>query len=153
MRSLVADDLMTLERYARERSAFRARVLEHKAKRQVAVGPEVMWLFEDRLTVQYQVQEMLRVERIFERGGYRRRAGGLQSADPDGMNLKATMLIEIPDAGLRAMRLAQMKGVEHRCYLEVVGQPGGSERVHRDRGRGSRAGERGQDLGRALPAV
>ena len=130
MRPLAADELMTLERYARERIEFRARVLEHKTRRQVAVGPEVTWLFEDRLTVQYQVQEMLRVERIFEPAGIEEELAAYNPLIPDGMNLKATMLIEIPDAGLRPVRLAQMKDVEHRCYLEVVEKAGGSERVY-----------------------
>jgi len=120
---------MTLEFYSRERGAFRTRVLAHKAQRQVAVGPDIMWLFEDRLTVQYQVQEMLRVERIFDLVDIEQELAAYNPLIPDGMNLKATMLIEIPDAGERALRLIQLKGVEHRCYLEVVGQPGGSERV------------------------
>jgi hypothetical protein len=121
MRALVADDLMTLERYARERQAFRARVLAHKAMRKVAVGPDVTWLFEDRLTVQYQVQEMLRVERIFEPVDIEQELAAYNPLIPDGGNLKATMLIEIPDAQLRPVRLAQMKDIEHRCYLEVAG--------------------------------
>jgi hypothetical protein len=125
MRTLVSEDLMTLERYARERSAFRARVLEHKALRKVAVGPDVTWLFEDRLTVQYQVQEMLRVERIFEPAGIEEELAAYNPLIPDGSNLKATMLIEIPDVQLRPVRLAQMKGVEDCCYLQVAG----SERV------------------------
>jgi hypothetical protein len=126
MRALLAEDLMTLERYARERPAFRARVLAHKAARQVGVGPDVTWLFEDRLTVQYQVQEMLRVERIFEPLDIEQELAAYNPLIPDGRNLKATMLIEFPDAQVRAVRLAQMKGVEHRCYLQVAG----SEKVY-----------------------
>ena len=120
MRALVAEDLMTLERYARERSAFRARVLEHKAVRKVAVGPDVSWLFEDRLTVQYQVQEMLRVERIFEPVDIEQELAAYNPLIPDGSNLKATMLIEIPDVQLRPVRLALLKGVEDCCYLQVA---------------------------------
>jgi hypothetical protein len=121
MRTLVANDLMTLEGYARERSAFRSRVLEHKAVRKVAVGPDVTWLFEDRLTVQYQVQEMLRVERIFEPAGIEEELAAYNPLIPDGSNLKATMLIEIPDVQLRPVRLAQMKDIEQCCYLQVAG--------------------------------
>jgi len=121
MRALAAGDLMTLERYARERSAFRTRVLEHKAARKVAVGPDVTWSFEDRLTVQYQVQEMLRVERIFEAAGIEEELAAYNPLIPDGSNLKATMLIEIADVQLRPARLAQMKGIEDCCYLEVAG--------------------------------
>jgi Protein of unknown function (DUF3501) len=126
MRTLVAEDLMTLERYARERPVFRARVLAHKASRKLAVGPDVTWLFEDRLTVQYQVQEMLRVERIFEPVDIEQELAAYNPLIPDGRNLKATMLIEFPDALVRPVRLAQMKGVEHRCYLQVAG----SEKVY-----------------------
>jgi Protein of unknown function (DUF3501) len=125
MRALVADDLMTLERYARERLAFRARVLEHKAVRKVAVGPDMSWLFEDRLTVQYQVQEMLRVERIFEPAGIEEELAAYNPLIPDGSNLKATMLIEIPDPAARPARLTLLKGIEDCCYLQAVG----SERV------------------------
>jgi hypothetical protein len=130
MRLLVADELMSLERYSRERAAFRARVLAHKAQRRVAIGPDITWMFEDRLTVQYQVQEMLRVERIFDLVDIEQELAAYNPLIPEGMNLKATMLIEIPDPVLRPARLAQLKGVERRCYLEVVGQQGGTERVH-----------------------
>lgn len=123
MRVLQADELMTLERYALEREAFRARVLEHKATRKLAVGPDVTWLFEDRLTVQYQVQEMLRVERIFEPLDIEQELSAYNPLIPDGANLKATMLIEIPDAQLRRLRLAQMNGIEDGCYLQVAGCP------------------------------
>jgi hypothetical protein len=124
MRALACDDLMTLERYARERQAFRAHVLAHKAVRKVAVGPDVSWLFEDRLTVQYQVQEMLRVERIFEPAAIEEELAAYNPLIPDGCNLKATMLIEIADVQLRPARLAQMKGIEDCCYLEVLGDVG-----------------------------
>ncbi len=122
MRALEAGDLMTLERYARERLAFRARVLEHKAVRKVAIGPDMTWLFEDRLTVQYQVQEMLRVERIFEPAGIEEELAAYNPLIPDGRNLKATMLIEIADVQRRPARLAQLKDVEHRCYIRVMGR-------------------------------
>jgi hypothetical protein len=86
MDKLTVEDLMGLERYARERSVFRARVLEHKRNRKLAVGPNVTWSFEDRLTMQYQVQEMLRAERIFEPEGIREELGAYNPLIPDGRN-------------------------------------------------------------------
>jgi hypothetical protein len=117
---LAAADLMSLEQYARERAAFRARVLQHKGARQLAVGPNTTWCFEDRLTVQYQVQEMLRAERIFEPQGIEDELGAYNPLIPDGSNWKATLLLEFePDERPRA--LAQLKGVEERCWVQVAG--------------------------------
>lgn len=121
MNRLAAADLLTLEAYARERPAFRARILAHKRNRQVAVGPEMTWCFEDRQTVQYQVQEMLRVERIFEPEGIADELAAYNPLIPDGANLKATLLIEIPDPVRRRERLAQLRGVEDVCYVQVGG--------------------------------
>jgi len=120
MERLASSDLMTLEQYARERAAFRARVLRHKALRQVAVGPHATWLFEDRLTVQYQVQEMLRAERIFEPAGIREELAAYNPLIPDGSNWKVTLLLEFEPAA-RPAALARLKGVEDRCYVEVAG--------------------------------
>jgi Protein of unknown function (DUF3501) len=120
-RILQASDLLTLESYARERAAFRARVMEHKKLRQIHVGPDMTWCFEDRLTVQYQVQEMLRIERIFEQPAIEEELAAYNPLIPDGTNLKATLLIEIPDPELRRQRLALLKGVEDACYLQVAG--------------------------------
>lgn len=122
---LSVSDLYSLERYARERPAFRARVLEHKRDRQLAVGPHVTWLFEDRLTVQYQVQEMLRAERIFEPEGIEEELESYNPLIPDGTNWKVTLLIEFPDESERRRQLAQLKGIEDRCWVQVAG----SERV------------------------
>jgi hypothetical protein len=121
MRKLVAADLMTLEQYARERMVFRQQVMAHKALRQVAVGPEMTWSFEDRLTVQYQVQEMLRIERIFEPQGIADELAAYNPLIPDGTNLKATMMIEIAEPLRRRQRLALLKDVENRCWLQVAG--------------------------------
>ena len=118
---LTAADLLTLEAYARERAAFRARILAHKENRRVAVGPEMTWCFEDRQTIQYQVQEMLRVERIFEPEGIAEELAAYNPLIPDGNNLKATLLIEIPDPVQRRERLAHLRGVEDACYLQVGG--------------------------------
>jgi hypothetical protein len=116
---LTRADLMPLEDYARERAAFRDRLLEHKRTRQLAVGPNATWLFEDRLTVQYQVQEMLRAERIFEPDGIAEELEVYNSLVPDGANLKATLLIEFPDATERAQRLGELRGFERHCWLRV----------------------------------
>ncbi|MGH8203621.1 MAG: DUF3501 family protein, partial [Steroidobacteraceae bacterium] len=120
-RALAAADLMTLERYAREREAFRARVLEHKRARTVAVGPSMIWVFEDRLTIQYQVQEMLRIERIFEPDGIQAELDAYNPLIPDGGNWKATMMIEYPDTAERQQALAVLRGIESRCYVEIEG--------------------------------
>ena len=119
--ALQAADLMTLERYARERAAFRTRVLEHKRARTVAVGPNMTWVFEDRLTIQYQVQEMLRIERIFEPAGIQEELDAYNPLIPDGGNWKATMMIEFTDVGERTAALATLRGIEDLCYVEVAG--------------------------------
>jgi Protein of unknown function (DUF3501) len=120
LNKLVAADLMTLEQYARERPAFRARVLRHKGARQLAVGPNATWCFEDRLTVQYQVQEMLRIERIFEPEGIADELGAYNPLIPDGSNWKVTLLLEFAQPQERARALAQLRGVENRCWVQVA---------------------------------
>jgi hypothetical protein len=121
MEKLTPADLLSLEQYARQRPAFRARILEHKKVRLVAVGPNATWLFEDRLTIQYQVQEMLRAERIFEPEGIEEELGAYNPLIPDGRNWKATLLIEFTDEGERRVQLAKLKGVETRCWVQVSG--------------------------------
>ena len=116
---LAPPDLLSLEQYARTRAEFRARVLLHKRPRTIAVGPHATWCFEDRLTVQYQVQEMLRAERIFEASGIQDELDAYNPLIPDGTNLKATLLIEYPDAEERALALRRLKGIEDRCYVAV----------------------------------
>jgi Protein of unknown function (DUF3501) len=119
MEKLAVTDLMSLEQYARERPAFRTRVLEHKRLRQLAVGPNATWLFEDRLTVQYQVQEMLRTERIFEPQGIAAELSAYNPLIPDGSNWKVTLLLEFEPAE-RPAALARLKGVEDRCCVQVA---------------------------------
>jgi len=121
MRKLVEADLLSLERYSRERADFRARVIAHKKNRQLLVGPNIMWLFEDRLTVQYQVQEMLRTERIFEAEGIADELAAYNPLIPDGGNWKVTLLIEYPDPEVRKVQLEKLRGVEDRCYVQVAG--------------------------------
>jgi hypothetical protein len=122
MQKLAHQDLLSLERYSRERNEFRARVIAHKRNRQVNVGPNTMWLFEDRLTVQYQVQEMLRTERIFEAEGIAEELGAYNPLIPDGSNWKVTFLIEYPDPEERRVQLERLKGIEDRCFVQVDGE-------------------------------
>jgi hypothetical protein len=122
---LTPADLFSLEQYARTRVTFRARVLAHKRLRNIAVGPHTTWCFEDRLTVQYQVQEMLRAERIFEPDAIQEELDSYNPLIPDGTNLKATLLIEYPDAVERRAALERLKGIETCCWLGV-----GAERFH-----------------------
>jgi hypothetical protein len=111
--------LLSLEAYARERNAFRARVIEHKKLRTVALGDHLTLIFEDELTIRYQIQEMLRVERIFEDEGIRGELEAYNPLVPDGTNLKATMMIEYPDVVERQRALAQLKGIEDRVWVQV----------------------------------
>ena len=118
---LLPEDLFSLEQYAKQRSQFRPQVLAHKKRRTLQVGPNATILFEDRLTVQYQVQEMLRIERIFESAGIADELGAYNPLIPDGSNWKATLLIEYPDPEERKAALARLKGVEDRCWVQVAG--------------------------------
>lgn len=121
MDRLKRSDLYTLEAYAAERTAFRTRVIAHKKARTVHLGEHVTLLFEDRLTVQYQVQEMLRIERIFEAAAIQEELGAYNPLIPDGTNLKATLLIEYADPEVRKRELARLGGIEHAVYAEVAG--------------------------------
>jgi hypothetical protein len=117
------ESLLSLEAYARERNAFRARVIEHKKHRTVHLGENITLLFEDELTIRYQVQEMLRIERIFEEEGIRHELEAYNPLVPDGSNWKATMLIEYPDADERKRMLARLRGIEDRVWVQVGGHP------------------------------
>lgn len=123
MKKLAVSDLLSLERYSRERPEFRARIMAHKKNRQVSVGAHTMWLFEDRMTVQYQVQEMLRTERIFEADGIAEELDAYNPLIPDGRNWKATLLIEYPDPEVRRVQLEKLRGVEDRCWIQVGDLP------------------------------
>jgi len=113
--------LLTLEAYAKARKDFRARVLAHKKSRTVALGEHITLIFEDELTVRYQIQEMLRVERIFEEEGIREELDAYNPLVPDGSNWKATMLIEYPDVAERQQKLALLRGVEDKVWVRVAG--------------------------------
>ncbi len=121
MNKLNRQDLMPLERYSSERKAFRDQAIAHKKNRHVALSTNISLIFEDRLTVQYQIQEMLRIERIFEADAIQEELDAYNPLIPDGSNLKATLLFEYPDPVLRAERLRQFAGIEHRVYAEVDG--------------------------------
>src|SRR5690348_18455538 len=121
MQPLKSGDLLPLEQYARERADFRTRVLAHKRDRKVRIGEHVTLLFEDRLTIQYQIQEMLRAERIFEPEGIAEELDSYNPLIPDGTNWKVTLLIEFPDAEERARQLAILKGIERRCWVQAAG--------------------------------
>src|SRR3974377_2228163 len=116
-----AADLMSLEQYARERTAFRARVLQHKSERQLAVGPNATWCFEDRLTVQYQVQEMLRAERIFEPEGIAEELAAYNPLIPDGQNWKVTLLLEF-EAAERPQAPPRLQGGEDSVWGPARGR-------------------------------
>jgi Protein of unknown function (DUF3501) len=122
MEPLTRDDLMSLEQYADQRPAFREQVLAHKRLRAVAVGPNATLYFEDRLTIQYQIQEMLRIERIFESPAIQEELETYNPLVPDGDNLKATFMLEFPEVEERRVRLAQMGGIEDRVWLQVGDQ-------------------------------
>jgi hypothetical protein len=121
MQPLLPSDLLSLEQYARERADFRTRVLAHKRDRKVRIGEHVTLLFEDRLTIQYQIQEMLRAEKIFEAEGITEELDSYNPLIPDGSNLKCTMLIEYADAEVRKRELLRLRNIEHDVQL-VVGE-------------------------------
>lgn len=121
MNPLSREDLYSLEKYAEHRAEFRANVLEHKKDRRVTIGHNLSLYFEDRLTIQYQVQEMLRIEKIFEADGIEEELAAYNPLIPDGSNLKCTAMLEFQDVGVRRERLAQLVGIEHVVWLRVEG--------------------------------
>jgi glycerol-3-phosphate dehydrogenase subunit C len=121
MAKLTHDKLMTLEAYARARNAFRADVMAHKKNRLVHLGEHVTLIFEDELTMQYQVQEMLRLERMFEPELIQEELDVYNPLIPDGSNWKATMMIEYPDVEERQRRLAELTGIEDRVWVQAAG--------------------------------
>jgi len=118
---ITRDSLMTLETYAREREGFRARVLEHKRARIVHLGEHLTLVFEDELTLRYQVQEMLRIEKTFEEAGIQDELDAYNPLVPDGSNFKATMLVEYADVEERRRALAQLKGIADRVWVQAAG--------------------------------
>jgi hypothetical protein len=121
MSQITRQSLLTLEAYSRSRAEFRTRVIDHKKHRAVALGEHVTLLFEDELTIRYQVQEMLRAERIFDEEGIQSELEAYNPLVPDGSNWKATMLIEYPAENERRVMLAKLKGIEDRVWMQVDG--------------------------------
>jgi hypothetical protein len=119
--ALTRESLLTLETYAKERPALRARVMEEKKLRRVFLGEHVVLIFENELLIRYQVQEMLRVEKIFEEDGIRHELESYLPLVPDGSNLKATMQIEYADENQRKDMLTRLKGIEHRVWVRIGG--------------------------------
>lgn len=122
MSHLTPEDLYSLEEYAKIRGDFRTRVMAHKQDRKIHVGPNATLYFEDRLTMQYQVQEMLRVERIFEPEGIADELATYNPLIPDGGNWKATFMVEFPDAGERRVALGKLVGIEDQIWVQVTGR-------------------------------
>lgn len=121
MQKLKRSDLWPLEQYAERRPEFRRQVLEHKRTRQVALGPHARVYFEDRLTIQYQIQEMLRIERIFEPAAIQDELDAYNPLVPDGSNWKATFMIEYEDPSERQAALERLSGIEDRVWLQIAG--------------------------------
>jgi hypothetical protein len=121
MKPLSRSDLMSLEQYAEQRTEFRRKVLDHKKPRRIDIGPSFSLYFEDRLTIQYQVQEMLRIEKVFEKAGIEEELAAYNPLIPDGSNLKCTAMFEFPDVEERKRRLADLRDVEHVVWLQVDG--------------------------------
>jgi len=118
---IARESLLSLEAYARQRDEFRAKVMAHKKDRTVHLGAHVTLIFEDELTIRYQIQEMLRIERTFEEQGIQDELDVYNPLIPDGRNFKATMMIEYADAEERKHALAKLKGIEDRVWIQVEG--------------------------------
>ncbi len=121
MRKLTRDDLYSLEKYSIVRTEFRDKVMEHKAKRRLAIGPHATLYFEDSLTMQYQVQEMLRLERIYEPEGIQQELDVYNPLIPDGSNWKATFMVEYEDVEERRAALARLIGIEKTVWVQAEG--------------------------------
>lgn len=121
MPRIVRESLLTLEAYAKQRPQLRASAMATKKRRSVHIGPNMMLQFENEETIRYQIQEMLRAEKIFEEEGILDELEAYNPLIPDGTNLKCTQMIEFPDAQERRTRLAELRGVEHRTYVQVAG--------------------------------
>ncbi len=118
-RQITRDDLMSLEQYAEKRDEFRKRVLAHKKNRQLALGPNATLYFEDRLTLLYQIQEMLRIEKVFEAGGINQELEAYNPLIPGGRNFKASFMIEYPDPVVRAAQLEKMVNIEDLVWMQI----------------------------------
>ena len=120
MEKLAREDLYTLEKYAEMRPEYRAQVMAHKKNRRLQIGPNVNMYFEDRMTMQYQIQEMLRIEKIFEAAGIQEEIDAYNPLIPDGHNWKATFMVEFPDPEERKVALANLIGIERHVWIQVA---------------------------------
>ena len=120
MGKLSREDLYSLEKYAEVRPDYRAKVMAHKKNRRLPIGPNANLYFEDALTMQYQIQEMLRIEKIFEADGIQEELDAYNPLIPDGSNWKATFMMEFPDAEERKEKLARLIGVEQQVWVQVA---------------------------------
>ncbi len=131
-------DLMSLEEYSEKRPEFRAFVMEHKKTRQLPLGDHARLYFENRLTIQYQIQEVLRVEKTFDAAGIEEELEAYNPLIPDGTNLKATFMLEYPDVDERQQKTRELRGIEHKVWLQVEGcdkvYPIANEDLERDDG-------------------
>ena len=119
---ILRDSLMSLEKYSKVRKEFRDKVLQHKKFRSITLGNHITLLFEDEMTLRYQVQEMLRIEKIYEEDGIQSELDAYNPLCPNGSNFKATMLIEYENAVERKIALSKLIGVEDRLFIQVEGQ-------------------------------
>lgn len=121
--TITRDSLMTLEAYAKFRKVEKPSIVAHRRLRSVRLGEHLNLQFEDERSIRYQIQEMLRIEKIFEEEGIQGEIDAYAPLVPDGGNWKATLLIEYPDPNERKRELARLIGVEDRLFIEVEGQP------------------------------
>lgn len=121
MPRITRESLLSLEQYHRDRDAIRAEAIKRKSDRRVYLGDHVTLAFEDEVTLRYQIQEMLRIEKTFDDEGIEDELEAYNPLVPDGTNWKATMMIEYVDAEERAAKLVELKGIEDRLYVQVAG--------------------------------
>jgi len=119
--TLIRNDLLSLEEYSARRQEFKAKVISHKKNRQLSLSEHARLYFEDELTIRYQIQEMLRIEKVFEAEGIQDELDAYNPLIPDGTNFKATFMLEYDDVELRKMELAKLIGVEDQIWLQVEG--------------------------------
>ncbi len=119
MSALSRADLWSLEEYAEIRPTFRQQVMAHKKTRQLALGEHIRLYFEDAVTIKYQIQEMLRIEKVFESSGINEELASYNPLIPDGHNWKATLMVEYPDPAERALRLTELIGIEDKVWMQV----------------------------------
>ena len=121
MQKLTREDLYSLEEYVEMRDDYRKKIMAHKKNRRLEIGENILMMFEDRLIMQYQVQEMLKAEKIFEAAGINEELDAYNPLIPDGSNWKATMLIQYPDVEERQQKLTQLIGIENTIWMQVEG--------------------------------